>query len=297
LSNLSKILGRTKQFVLFRIKRLEKEGIIEGYQAIVDMAKLGYFTFRVYFDMQNTTSDDEKLFVEFIKSELPQVWTITRMHGKWDYALFLGVRTIPEFHNIWDKIMFDYKDKIKKYNVAIYAPTFNFNRRFFLDTQSSTIERRSGDGDKIDFDDFDIQLIQEYAPNVRQSFLELAKKLKVSHDKIRERIKKLKNKKVLVGYKIGLNLEKLGFQGYRVDLELNSTKKSKEIFNYCRNSKFIYQVNKSIGGADFEIEVIVRNLVHLNELIENIKENFKEDVKDIEYFGFSTFYLLKFVPD
>ena len=55
---------------------------------------------------------------------------------------------------------------------------------------------------------------------------------------------------MIVGYTIGLNLSKLGFQGYRVDLELNSTKKNDEIFNYCLNHKYIYQVNKSIflGG-------------------------------------------------
>jgi DNA-binding Lrp family transcriptional regulator len=296
LSKLSRIISRTKQFVLFRIKRLEKEGIIEGYQAIVDMSKLGYMTYRVYFDMQNTTLIDEEKFVEFIKEEIPQVWTITRMHGKWDYALFIGVRSIPQFHEVWDKIMFSYKNNIKKYNIAIYAPIFNFNRRFFVN-EGRVIERIYGEGKQEESDDFDIKLIHAYATDVRQSYLELGRKIKTSHDRIRERIRRLENKKIIVGYKIGLNLEKLGFQGYRVDIELNSTKHNKGLFEFCKNNKFIYQVNKSIGGADFEIEVVVKDLVHLNKLIEEIKENFKEDIKDIEYFGFSKFYLLKFIPD
>ena len=60
---------------------------------------------------------------------------------------------------------------------------------------------------------------------------------------------------------------------------------------------YIYQINKSIGGADFEIEVIVKDLNHLTQLIEEIKHTFRNIVKDVEYFGFSTFYLLKFIPD
>ena len=297
LKYLSKKIGRTKQFINFRMKKLEEERIIEGYNAIVDMSKLGYFTFRLYFDFQNFIEEDEKKFVDFLKKGLPQVWTITRMHGKWDYAIFIGVKTIMEFHAVWDKIMLHYKEKIKKYNVALYSPIFNFNRKIFLEKNEEIVQRRYGDGEKEELDDFDIKLIHAYAVNVRQSYLELANKLKVSHDKITERIKKLEKKKVIVGYTIGLNLNKLGFQGYRVDLELNSTKKNEEIFNYCLNHKYIYQVNKSIGGADFEIEVMVEDLDHLTRLIEEIKNTFRNVVKDVEYFGFSTFYLLKFIPD
>jgi DNA-binding Lrp family transcriptional regulator len=297
LKDLSKKIGRTKQFIHFRIKKLEEEGILEGYNAIVDMSKLGYFTFRLYFDFQNFIEEDEKKFVAFLKKDLPQVWTITRMHGKWDYAVFIGVRTIKEFHEVWDSILFHYKEKIKQYNVSLYSPIFNFNRKIYLEKADEVVQRRYGDGEKEDLDEFDIKLIHAYAVNVRQSYLELANKLKVSHDKISERIKKLEKKKVIVGYTIGLNLSKLGFQGYRVDLELNSTKKNSELFDYCLKHKYIYQVNKSIGGANFEIEVIVRDLNHLNELIEEIKRTFRDAVKDVEYFGFSTFYLLKFIPD
>lgn len=297
LKDLSKKIRRTKQFIHFRMKKLEEEGIIEGYNAIVDMSKLGYFTFRLYFDFQNFIEEDEKKFVDFLKKHFSQVWTITRMHGKWDYAIFIGVRTIKEFHEVWDSIMFHYKEKIKNYNVSLYSPIFNFNRKIFLEKNDEIVQRRYGDGEKEDLDDFDIKLIHAYAVNVRQSYLELANQFKVSHDKIKERIKKLEQKKVIVGYTIGLNLTKLGYQGYRVDLELNNTKKNEEIFNYCLKHKFIYQINKSIGGADFEIEVIVKDLNHLIELIEEMKHTFRDTIKDVEYFGFSTFYLLKFIPD
>src|SRR3989344_7527363 len=297
LNELSKRVGRTKQFVHFRMNKLEENGIINGYNAIIDMSKLGYFTFRLYFDFQRFIDENEKEFVAFLKDNLSQVWTITKMHGKWDYAIFIGVRTIKEFHDVWDKIMLNYKEKIKNYNVSLYSPVINFNRKIYLDKIENVVQRRYGDGEKEDLDDFDIKLIHTYAVNVRQSFLELANKLKVSHDKISERIKKLEKKKVITGYTIGLNLNKLNLQGYRVDLELISTKRNDEIFNYCMKHRYIYQVNKSIGGADFEIEVIVEDLNHLNSLIEEIKHEFRDVINDVEYFGFSTFYLLKFIPD
>lgn len=297
LSKLANLLKRSKQFVSYRLKKLEESGIITGYHAIVDMSKLGYFTFRLYFKLQQMTESDGRSFVNHVKSNLPQVWTITSMHGKWDYALFIGVKNIQEFHTVWDDIMYKYKENIKSYNVALYAPIYNFNRKIFTEKAKEVVERVYGAGEREDLDKLDNELITLYANNVRQSSLEMGNKLNVSHDTISKRIRILEKKKVIVGYNLGLDLEKLGFTGYRVDLQLKSTKKNKELFQFCKMHKYIYQINKSIGGADFEIEVIVEDRAHLLKILDEIKIEFKEVINDIDYFGFSVFHLLKYIPD
>lgn len=297
LPELAKKLKRSKQFILYRMKKLEEANIITGYNAIIDMSKLGFFTFRVYFRFQKTTAEEGKKFVDYVRKSLAQVWTITSMHGKWDYALFLGIKNISEFHTIWDGIMLNYKPNIKSYNVAVYAPVYNFNRTFFIDALEESVVRVYGAGEKENIDELDWKIIETYSNNVRQSSLEIAKKLHVSADTVRARIKKLEQRKIITGYKIGLNLEPLGFVSYRIDLQLLSTHRNKEIFEFCKLHKNMYQINKSIGGADFEIEAIVKDLNHLLSLIDEIKNRFKDVVNDVEYFGFSTFHILKYIPD
>ncbi len=296
LSELSKKIRRSKQFVLFRLKQLERE-IITGYQAIIDMSKLGYFTFRIYFKFQQITNEDGKIFIEYVKKNLPEVWTITSIHGKWDYALFLGVKKISEFHKIWDIIILNYKKYIKSYIISIYAPIYNFNRKFFVDEKYDIVQRVYGDGEKIDIDDTDERLIKIYASNVRKSYLDMAKELKISSDTVRRRIKDLEKKKVIIGYKLGLNLESLGLASYRIDIQLVSTNRNKELFEYCKQNKYIYQINKTIGGADFEIEVVVKDFNHLKELLNEIRIRFKDVINDIDYFVFSTFHILNYIPD
>lgn len=297
ITDLAKKLHRSKQFVLYRMNRLEKHGIITGYHAIVDMSKLGYFTFRVYFKFQQMTEKDGQCFVGHVRNQLHQVWTITSMHGKWDFALFLGVRTIAEFHEIWEKIMLGYKQHIKSYNVALYTPIYNFNRAFFLDGDTTFVERVYGLGEKEETDSIDWNIIEEYASNVQQNASEIARKIGIAPDTVRARIRNLEKQGIIVGYKLGLNLEKLGYVGYRVDLQLLSTKRNAELFEYCKQHKNIYQINKSIGGADFEIEAIVEDLSHLIRLLDEIKIRFKDVISDVEYFGFSTFHILKYIPD
>src|SRR3989338_3156447 len=85
LSELAKKLQRSKPFVLYRMNRLEQEGIITSYNAIIDMAAFGYFSFRVYLKFRQTTKEDGEEFVQCVKKKYPQVWTITSVHGKWDY--------------------------------------------------------------------------------------------------------------------------------------------------------------------------------------------------------------------
>src|SRR3989338_2271609 len=81
LKDLSRKIGRSKEFISYRIKMLEKEGVINGYTAIVDMSKLGYFTFRVYIKFQNTDEEKANEIILFLK-EKEKVWTIAKLHGK-----------------------------------------------------------------------------------------------------------------------------------------------------------------------------------------------------------------------
>lgn len=298
ISALAKRIRRSKEFANFRIHRLEKENIILGYSAIIDMSKLGYFTFRVYIKWQNMTKGQKQQFYEEVKLK-ENVWTTTVLHGKWDFAFFLGVRSTESFHQIWNDLQLNYKDKIAESKIAIYAPIHNFNKRFFWDVASKTevTERVYGTGLRVHADALDEGIIQLYAEDVRMPFTEIAKKLGVTSETIRKRIMLLEEKKVIVGYKINLHLQNMGYQGYRVDFLLNSVKRNKELFEYLKQHKFFYQINKSIGGADFETEIVVKNLNHLLDIVEEVTLRFSDVIKSYEYFGYTDFPTLSMVPD
>jgi len=296
LSKLAKKIRKSKQFVEYRIKKLEGNKIILGYHAIIDASKLGFFTYRIYFKFQQTTKKDEEEIIDLLK-RYENIWSIAKLYGKWDCAFFIGVKTIKEFHSIWDELILKYKRIIKSYNVSVYAPVINFNKIFFSDKKLEIIERIYGDGEKVEYDDKDFRIIKEYSNNVRTPLIRLAEKLKLSLNTIRYRIKAMEDSKIIVGYKLNLNLEVLGYEGYRVDLHLISTKRNNEIYNYCKQHRNIYQIMKSIGGSDFEMSVIAKNLYELVKIIDELKEKFKEVVNDYEYFGFSVIPKLSFVPD
>ncbi len=296
LSTLAKHLRRSKQFTLFRQRRLEKAGVLTHYTAIIDMAKLGYFSFRLYFKFQNMTHKEYEALVEYLKKR-PHVWTITRLHGKWDLAIFLGTKTMEGVHDVWDDLLARYKLQMAGYNLTLYAPIYNFNRTFMLEKEGEAQVRTYGVGPVEKVDDTDWRIIQMYAPDVRQPLVQLAAKLKLSPATVRKRIQNLEKRKIIAGYKIGLDIEKLGYQSYRMDLQLRSTAKNRELMEYCRQHPAIYQVQDTIGHSDFETEVVVREQDELLQLMDDIQTKFKDVVNDVSYFSYSTYHLLSYIPD
>ena len=234
--------------------------------------------------------------VDYLK-EKEHVWTIAELHGKWDYGFFVGVKRIDEFHKMWKGFLLVFKENIKENKIAIYSPVHNFNKRFFMPEGKEVVEKVIGIGKEEKVDDLDMKIIKTWGPNVRQSSAEVAHKLKTSPMTIANRIKALKEKRIIAGCKIDIDQGRLGYQGYRVDLYLNDTSRNREIFSYCRNHSNIYQINDSIGGADFEFEIIVKDLEELLRVMNDMIVTFKGTIASYEYFSFSVFPKLTIVPD
>ena len=65
---------------------------------------------------------------------------------------------------------------------------------------------------------------------------------------------------------------------------LNNHIKNKDIFLFCRNNLSVIQVNKTIGGADFEFEVFVKNKEDFRRIIQNILNKFPDVIENYDYF-------------
>ena len=296
LSKLARKVRRSKQFVLYRLKRLEEAGVIQAYNAIVDMSRLGYFSFRLYFKFQHMTEKDVSAMVEEIKS-LPNVWAVTFLQGKWDLAVFLGAKSAVGVHRAWDKILERYKRNIEAYNLAIYAPVYNFNRTFFLENEREVVERVYGNSEPVEIGRDCARVLEIYARNVRQPLSSIAKKLSMSPETVHRKIAELEKKGVICGYKLVFGMDNMGYTTYRLDLKLTSTEKNRQIHEYCKQHKDIFQVQNTIGHMDFETEVAVPDLPELFEIIEDMKKRFGGVVSNVDYFSYSTYHLFNYKSD
>jgi len=84
-----------------RLERLEKSGVIKGYEAVIDWRALGYqieVSLRVALDKTHT-----KAFDEFIGAarEIPQVYEIQTFLGRVDVRLNVLARDLQHYQDIY----------------------------------------------------------------------------------------------------------------------------------------------------------------------------------------------------
>ncbi len=291
LHQLAKKIRRSKQFVSFRLKRLEEEKVILGYTALVDILALGYFPFRVSIDFERMTEQDKDKFVQAMKKH-NQVVQITLIRERWDLALFIIVKDVQEFREFWDAILFTYRPFIKAHVVSIYAPLHNFPKTFLAGQQRKERILGSRKEPKVVEEAF----VRTYAKNVRQTIVELSQKVHKNPKTAIKMIDVLEKEEVIVGYQVHLNPLAFGYKSYFVSFLLREGKHSQELFAYCKSIPEVYQINRIIGGDDLELLFMVETRQSLLQLVDKIKEKFRQSIVDDTSFEFTTVYSQGIIP-
>ena len=292
-SEIAKKVRLNKNTVNYKIKRLEKEGIILNYYAVIDNSKLGYFSFRCYFKFFNTTSEKEEEIINWLKNS-KIVGVVGKIETIYDLLFMVWVKNIYEFDDFWLEFKKQYRQYIWMESVHVFSKVWHFKRKYLLEEQKTENYEFIGTNKLEKYDNLDFEILKLLAKNARIQIIELSQKLKTPHRTIAFRIKQLEKKKIIQGYRVNLNLEKIGYEYYKMNMILNSYEKYEELLNFCKNHLNIIYIDRTLTELDFEIDVEVKNRQELLKLLNEIK--FKFNVRDMEILVYKEYYKLESLP-
>lgn len=297
-SELAKKIKLSKNSVSYRINNLEKEGIIKLFHTIIDPGKLGYTSFRLYINLQNTTPEKEEEIINFLKSKEIVTW-ITAIEGNYNIGVLILSKSIKEVDELWRELNKEYINYLAESSWALFTKIFYFPKAYL------TGSRNKGDGiifasspEKTEFDDTDIEILKMLAPNARIPIIDIASKLDLSPKTVISRIKSLEEKRIIAGYKAVLDLGKIGYQYFKVDFMLNNATSNDidEFRKYIKSHPNIIYDNHALGGKDIEIEFHVESIENLREILKDIKSRFGKIIKDYSTMNFSKEYKYLLLP-
>jgi DNA-binding Lrp family transcriptional regulator len=296
-SSIGKKVGLSKDFVNYRIKNMEKNGLIKGYYTVLDVSKLGYLNFRIFIRLKKMTPQKEKEIIDYLINE-PFVGWLVSVEGAWDINMFIWAKNVYEMREIWHKFMQKYVDHVSDKWISIITEMVQYSKAYILDLKrdDTKMEIVRGGPLKADIDEIDWKILNLIAPNARISLLDIGQKLDISAKVISYRIKKLIDMGVILGYKALIDLELLGIEYYKVHLKLSDFNKEKELLTYTRYHPNIIIVDQNVGGFDFEIELHVKSNEHLHEIIDDIKIKFSDVVESYEILRYYKEYKWVFMP-
>jgi Lrp/AsnC family transcriptional regulator for asnA, asnC and gidA len=296
-SQLGKKVGLYKEIVNYRIKRLQEKGIIVRFNTLIDTLKLGYTCMRFYLNFQYTTPEIKKEIIEhFVNFKRTQM--VASPEGGIELCVFMLSKNVSEIYSFWQKTLSNYSDYFAKQIIAPFVGEKIYTKSFLIDEKDDRINlivRRGGE--IIDYDDLDFQILQLLAQNSRIPTMDIAKKLNITTITITKRIKRLIELGVILRFHVTINWDLIGYKWFKVDLYLKDYNIIHQIIKYLEANPNLSYIDKTFGYADLELELIVKNVNQLKQIIEDISIKFPKMIRGYTYFSVEKSYKWVDIPE
>jgi DNA-binding Lrp family transcriptional regulator len=284
-SQVGKKVGLHKDVVAHRVKRLEEKGIIVRFNTLIDTLKLGYTCMRFYFNYQYITPDVKKEIIDhFVNFKRTQM--VASPEGSVELCVLMLAKNVSEIHSFWQKTLSKYRDYFAKQVIAPFIGENIYSKSFLIDDEDDRVNlivKRGGE--IVDYDDLDFQILQLLARNSRIPTIDIAKKLDMTTTTISKRIRRLTEIGLILRFHITINWEIIGYKWFKVDLYLKDYNKIYQITKYLEENPHLSYIDKTFGYADLELELIVRNMDQLKQIIEDISIKFPKMIRSYTYFS------------
>ncbi|UCD13209.1 MAG: Lrp/AsnC family transcriptional regulator [Thermoplasmatales archaeon] len=300
LTQIGKKVGLKKDVVSYRIKRLQEGGIIRFFWTNINAYKLGYVVFRFYINYQYVTPDIKKNIIQYLVKD-KHTWVVSSLVGRYDLSVVVWVKDINDFYHFWEKLLNKYGDYFAQKVFSIYVKAFSYPRSYLLLDEYNKSDREKyeivGGGKTVEVDELDFQILNEIAENARISLIDLAEKINTSSQTINYRLKNLIKSGVIQGFRVALDVSKLGLRYYKVDVHLKEHSSRNSIINYIKFNPYVGFIATSAGVSDLEIEFYVKDSVKLQQIMENVNLKFPGATRNYEYFTVENNHKLRCVPE
>lgn len=280
---IAKKINLSKDSVKYRVENLKKQGIINGFHAVINVGKLGYIGMRLLVKLYQASPEKEQEIIQHLLDEQGLGWVVS-VEGYWDINTYFYFKEINEMHAFYQKFVDKYSNYIDDKNFSIYHLVKAYSRDYF-DKELIRKEFIIYQNDVPEsIDEKDIIILSLLGDDARTTILKLAQETKLTSKTVIERIKKLEKQKIITGYRLSLGLEKLKYTYYKIHITLfNSTKEDKQkIIQYIRMNPNIIYEDELIGGYDIEFEFEAQTPEQIRDFIEDIRRKFSNLIKEYE---------------
>ena len=278
-TRLAKIVKKSRQAVEYRIKQMVDKGVIVSFNAAFNPHKMGYKIYKVYLKLRNIPEEEKRLF-DYLRASGIVYW-MGKCSGRWD--LIFGVFSKSDYGFLEMK-----NDLISKFNKIIVEeegdvlvdvkqyPKMYFTNKIIQPTMFA------GGVVNNEMDNLDYAILGEIVNNARIPINELAKKVKSTAIIVRGKLKKLENKGIIIQYRIGINLNKLGLELYKAIIKIDRYTKEdeKRLFGDISNLPNIHYFIRNIW--QIEPELVVSSYQEYYKIIENLKKEFPYVIRIVD---------------
>ena len=280
-TRLAKLVRRSKESVRYRIKKLQEQGIIKGFTTWIDPTRLGFLGVKMYVNLANKP-EKKKEFIDFVKKDKRLFW-LGIAEGAWNAGLTYFVKDNREFFELKNELFSKFKDLILESHTGVPLDVKVCDKTFLYETETDW-KTLFDILEQYQLEPIEKNMLKELFNNSRINIVDIAKKHNSTVDIVRNRIKKLKEKKVIFRYHAEIDFNKLGYEFFKTFFYFkNLTKEDeKRLLEYCRQNPKIIHLVRLISPWDIELEIMCESYLDYNEIISKLTQEFSEIINKVE---------------
>jgi|SRR3989339_152066 len=295
---IAKKVGLSEQVTGNRIKRLIDLKIIDYFYVRINPSLLGFMHLKIYLRLHNLTKQKEgELIKELILAK--GIFWLASLRGKYDLVLSLYVKNMYDFSQKYEGLLGKWGNYILLRNVVFLEKVQMYNKKYLIPKSETVVFTYSeGKEQSLEIDKLDSELLKILNIQGRKSLIEISQQLKTSPDTIRYRLKNLEKKKIITGYGVKINYNKLNYNYHLIVLklqEMNSQKYQKLEILSRLNKNILYFI-KTIGDHELELEVETTSKEELDQIIQILRDHFVSEIKDYELLEVTKEHRLTYFP-
>lgn len=280
----------SKEVVGYRVKKMVAAGVIKNFYARIDTSKLGVMIFRTFLRLYNVTPNKERDILEYIVSNEKVGWCV-RVDGNWDINFIYWADDATDFSEFWRGFLSRYGGFVESKWVSIFDRYVQYPKLFLQKNglQTKQVSFVCGRGVKMEVDTKNLKILSALAHDARMPTVKLAKRANLSAKMVSERIKRMKNDGILLGFGIGISPKRIGFEYFKLYLNFKKfeERRFQSLLSFCMRNQHIVYSNELIGGADLELDIYVENRGQYHQLLNEIRYAFSDIIKNFETMQYS----------
>jgi|TARA_Y100000310_G_C20700281_1_gene829061 DNA-binding Lrp family transcriptional regulator len=267
---ISKKVELSHDSVAYRIKRLEKLGVIDKYSLKINYSLLGFNKYSILFQLLETNQNEKELFYNFlIKNK--NVTNIILYSDKWDIKVEILARDTLEF----DSILTDINNKFSRLLI-------DYEIMQEVKDYGGVIESKKQVLPKLD--KTDRKILSLLGENSRISYVDISKETNLSADAIIYRMNKFQKSGLIKEYITTINVNKRDLHWYEMLflMKLFSKKQEEKLIRLIKENENIIGIKKTIGEWNVLFTILSRSPRKFHETARTIRSIFKDNIKDYD---------------
>jgi Lrp/AsnC family transcriptional regulator, regulator for asnA, asnC and gidA len=287
-TELAEFISLSKNATKTRLDRLFTIGAIEKILPTINYTKLGYYSYDVFLKCA-ISGDKKKKFERHLKEHDNIIWACS-VFGSYTYYFEIICKNAFAFDRMMSQIVTSLGDSFREYKTVLCTERIKIRPLVPELAEDIPIKYKAKlpklDLTPIQLDNLDKKILYELSKDGRMSYFEIGKKLGVTLQTIRNRVKKmLKNTTIenftpLYGYN-----KALGYTNYFVFLKVryNNKKVEQKLRDYLKENKHTKLALRIANSNEILLFVSTRHPKYLEALVMELREKFPEMIRDVEF--------------